>query len=59
MDNTKLYDKIQEVIDSPVKNFTKEEARKILREYNIIDDNGEIMERFKGIIVRKEDTKCV
>ena len=54
MDSTKIARKIQEVIDSKPREFTKEQAEKILRDHGIIDKDGEITEAFKGIVVRKK-----
>jgi len=54
MDSVEFYTKIQEVIDSPVRSFSIEEAREILLNAGIIDSNNEITEAFKGIVVKKE-----
>lgn len=53
MDCTEEYKKIQSVINSKPKKYTKEEARKILLEFGVIDEDDNITQPFKGIIKKK------
>lgn len=55
MDCVELYRKIEEVINSKPKKYTKEEAREILVSCGIIDKDDNITEPFRDIIVKKEE----
>ena len=48
-----IHDNIEEILNEPPKQFTKEEARAVLANLGVVDENGEVVEDFKDIFVKK------
>lgn len=42
---------IDKMINEPIPDYTKEEAISLLKELNVMDENGEFVEEFKPYIV--------
>jgi len=47
-------DKINKIINSPSPTLKKREARKILRLCGVLDNNNQIVDEYKDIIVRSK-----
>lgn len=52
MSATAIIDKI---IKEPIPDYTKEEAMSLLKELNVMDENGEFIEEFKPCIIDSID----
>ncbi len=50
----RVQDAIQAVLERPRRNFTKEEAVDRLKEIGILDENGEIVPEYRGILVKRQ-----
>ncbi len=56
---TSMYDAIQQVLDSPPKKYTKEEAQAMLRKYGVLNADNSVTEEYSHIFVRKEEKEDV
>lgn len=52
MINQETYDKIEKIIRAKPATYTPEEALAILQQVGIIDENGEVTNDYKNIIVK-------
>ena len=48
---------LNEIIQKPATPLNKDEARQILQNCGILDENGEIMPAYRGIVVRRSDDR--
>ena len=45
---------IKRILDSPPKQYTKQEATEMLQRLGVLDDNGEVTPEYNDIFKRKE-----
>lgn len=45
---------LEKYINTPIKNFSREEASKNLARLGILDENGEIKSEWRDLIVKKD-----
>jgi len=45
---------LEEYINTPIKNFSREEAIKNLTRLGILDENGEIKSEWQDLIIKKD-----
>lgn len=57
LDAYSLADLIKSTLDNPPKEYTVDEAQKTLRNCGILDENNNITEAYKDIIVKTEGLK--
>lgn len=48
-----MTNRLDNVINSPQQQYTKEEAEEILKKLRILDENGKLKEEFKNIFIKE------
>ncbi len=48
---------IEEVLKTPSKQYTREEAQQILRQCGVLDKNNRVKSAYKDILIQKQDAE--